>query len=161
MSQRQEQHQRSRLVLADPSEQIPTKSGSVRIHYEDTRFHCVDCGKSGVWTAQEQQWWYEVAKGSYYATANRCVYCRRQRRRRENPPPQYDDRLTWNDRHQIKRATRKIRGINPHIISATLADDFVTVEVRCGGVSSGNTVILKLEYPEWVVHSCEPWLFQP
>ncbi|MCA9203194.1 MAG: zinc-ribbon domain containing protein [Planctomycetales bacterium] len=40
---------------------------------------CVDCGKSQVWSAQQQKWYYEVAKGSLYATAIRCRECRQKR----------------------------------------------------------------------------------
>ena len=39
------------------------------LYYADKNFTCNDCGKTGVWTAQEQQWCYEVAKRSYYSSA--------------------------------------------------------------------------------------------
>ncbi|MCA9162262.1 MAG: zinc-ribbon domain containing protein [Planctomycetales bacterium] len=32
-----------------------------------------------VWSAQQQKWYYEVAKGSLYATAIRCRECRQKR----------------------------------------------------------------------------------
>ncbi len=49
-------------------------------YYQDRRFICRDCGARQVWTAEQQQWWYETAKGYVYATAVRCLTCRRERR---------------------------------------------------------------------------------
>jgi hypothetical protein len=51
--------------------------------YLDTPFECMDCGKAEVWTAAQQKWWYEVAKGYVFTTARRCRVCRgRERQRR-------------------------------------------------------------------------------
>ncbi|HQR06779.1 MAG TPA: zinc-ribbon domain containing protein [Gemmatales bacterium] len=44
--------------------------------YSDQPFQCVDCGKSEVWTAGQQKWWYEVAKGDVFTTVRRCRPCR-------------------------------------------------------------------------------------
>ncbi|SMC29672.1 Probable zinc-ribbon domain-containing protein [Andreprevotia lacus DSM 23236] len=52
-----------------------------RGYYEDIAFTCRDCGARQVWTAEQQQWWYETAKGYVYSTAVRCLGCRQQRRR--------------------------------------------------------------------------------
>ena len=54
----------------------------VRGYYVDVDFTCVDCGVQQVWTASQQKWWYEVAKGYVYSTASRCRACRRQERER-------------------------------------------------------------------------------
>ncbi len=51
-----------------------------RGYYEDLSFTCRDCGAKQVWTAEQQQWWYETAKGYVYSTAVRCLTCRRARR---------------------------------------------------------------------------------
>lgn len=52
--------------------------------YVDIEFHCVGCGTEGVWTAERQKWWYEVAKGGVWTRANRCRECRaKQRAQRE------------------------------------------------------------------------------
>ena len=48
--------------------------------YQDQPFRCVDCDKDEVWTAAQQQWWYEVVQGSVYAHAVRCRPCRLIRR---------------------------------------------------------------------------------
>jgi len=53
--------------------------------YEDAPFRCVDCGKDEVWTATQQKWWYEVAKGFAYSFAKRCRPCRRAKRSPTTP----------------------------------------------------------------------------
>ncbi len=65
------------LILADLSKQAPNNSYCPPTEYSDTEFTCVDCGKEEVWTVRQQQWWYEVAKGSINAGAIRCRDCRR------------------------------------------------------------------------------------
>ena len=50
--------------------------------YVDQPFQCVHCGKEEVWTAAQQKWWYEVAKGNVFTTARRCRACRRRERDR-------------------------------------------------------------------------------
>ena len=65
------------LILADLSKQAPNNSYGPPTEYRDTEFTCVDCGSEEVWTAKQQQWWYEVAKGPINAGAIRCRECRR------------------------------------------------------------------------------------
>lgn len=68
-------------IQADLTKQAPNNSyGGVPLYYEDQPFTCVDCGKEEVWTAEQQQWWYEVAKGSIYSRAVRCRECRANRK---------------------------------------------------------------------------------
>ena len=65
-------------VIADLSQQVPNNSyGAPVLFYIDKPFACIGCGKNEIWTAQQQQWYYEVAKGSLYATAVRCRSCRK------------------------------------------------------------------------------------
>ncbi len=67
-------------IQADLSQQAPSEAYQVvKLHYEDMEFTCADCGRQETWTARQQQWWYEVAKGSRYSTAVRCRECRRAR----------------------------------------------------------------------------------
>ena len=47
-----------------------------RGYYLDEPFRCLDCGSEQVWTAAQQQWWYEVAKGYAFSLARRCRACR-------------------------------------------------------------------------------------
>ncbi len=51
-----------------------------RGYYWDIPFVCVDCGTEAVFTAAQQKWWYEVAKGQVYSIAKRCRACRRARK---------------------------------------------------------------------------------
>ena len=51
--------------------------------YRDYPFHCADCGKLDVWTATQQKWWYEVAKGGILTFATRCRACRKTRREKK------------------------------------------------------------------------------
>ena len=44
--------------------------------YVDKPFVCRDCGVKEIWTAKQQKWWYEVAKGHIDSTAIRCRRCR-------------------------------------------------------------------------------------
>lgn len=68
-------------IQADLTKQAPHNSyGGVPLYYEDTPFTCVDCGKEDIWTAKQQQWWYEVAKGPIYSRAVRCRDCRAKRK---------------------------------------------------------------------------------
>jgi hypothetical protein len=67
-------------VAADLSKQVPNNSYSPRpLFYRDIEFTCTDCGRKRTWTARQQKWYYEVAKGSLYSTAARCSECRRKR----------------------------------------------------------------------------------
>ena len=69
-----------RRIMADLSKQVPNNSYSPPTYYEDRKFCCRDCGKQEVWTAEQQKWWYEAAKGTIYSNAVRCRACRQQRR---------------------------------------------------------------------------------
>lgn len=40
--------------------------------YVDKPFIYRDCGSWQLWTASQQKWWYEVAKGNINSTAVRC-----------------------------------------------------------------------------------------
>lgn len=51
--------------------------------YVDRSFQCKDCGLSEVWTAHQQKWWYETAKGDVWTVAIRCRSCRRRERDRK------------------------------------------------------------------------------
>jgi hypothetical protein len=53
-----------------------------RGYYEDEPFTCTECGSEQVWTAWQQKWWYEVAKGYVYSTAKYCRSCRRREQTR-------------------------------------------------------------------------------
>ena len=75
-------------VLVNPTLLRPTGSYSIpdfveREFYVDRAFQCKGCGKSEVWTASQQKWWYESAKGDVWTIATRCRPCRRLERERK------------------------------------------------------------------------------
>jgi hypothetical protein len=51
---------------------------ATRGYYVDLPFTCRDCRVEQVWTATQQKWWYEVAKGYPYSGPRRCNACRRR-----------------------------------------------------------------------------------
>ena len=67
-------------IPANLKEQAPNNSYGPPLYYADQPFDCVDCGRHEVWTASQQQWYFEVAKGSIYGRAIRCRACRHRRR---------------------------------------------------------------------------------
>jgi hypothetical protein len=54
-----------------------------RGYYVDIEFQCRDCQKQEIWTAAQQKWWYEVAKGNVESRASRCRACRKIERERK------------------------------------------------------------------------------
>jgi hypothetical protein len=79
----------ARGVAVDESALAPNNSYGApkfvyRGYYVDTPFRCKSCGKEEVWTAAQQKWWYEVAKGFVYSTATQCRACRRKEQARRN-----------------------------------------------------------------------------
>ena len=74
-------------ALCNPTLLAPNNSYgteyTLRGYYLDKPFTCTDCGKNETWTATQQKWWYEVAKGEVNTTAIRCRECRRRERSRK------------------------------------------------------------------------------
>src|ERR1700682_5093432 len=64
-------------VGADMTKHAPYNFYGPKLLYRDEEFACKGCGKRGVCTAQQHQWWFEVAKRQINARANRCRPCRR------------------------------------------------------------------------------------
>jgi len=54
----------------------------MRGYYQNIPFRCRGCGKDEIWTAMQQKWWYEVAKGYVYSTASLCRPCRKKEQAR-------------------------------------------------------------------------------
>jgi len=65
-------------IQAHLDRQAPNNSYGPPLWYEDKRKTCVGCGKEFLFSAKEQQHWYEVLKLPIYADANRCAACRRK-----------------------------------------------------------------------------------
>ena len=72
------------IVLADPYQLDHNNTCALLPgYYADKAFTCRDCGVQQVWTAKQQKWWYEVAKGNLDTTAVRCRPCRKIERERK------------------------------------------------------------------------------
>ncbi|NEX21810.1 hypothetical protein G3480_16085 [Thiorhodococcus mannitoliphagus] len=68
-------------------------------YYVDQRFICRDCGAQEVWTASQQKWWYEVAKGHIDSRAVRCRACRRRIRDRKTAQKRHMEAMAVRPRH--------------------------------------------------------------
>ena len=51
--------------------------------YVDLPFNCKHCVTPQIWTAQQQHWWYELAKGDVWTIAILCRPCRIKERERK------------------------------------------------------------------------------
>ena len=70
-------------VLADHDELRHINTyGALPLYYVDKPFVCRDCGVEEVWSAEQQKWWYETAKGHIDSTAVRCRDCRRKQKQK-------------------------------------------------------------------------------
>lgn len=68
-------------VLADASKLAHINTyGDLPRWYQDYPFICLDCGAAQTWTAEQQKWYYEEAKGHLWAVAVRCRPCRQRRK---------------------------------------------------------------------------------
>lgn len=67
--------------------------------YVDTPFVCVDCGSREVWTAKQQKWWYEIAKGTINSKAMRCRPCRNKLRDEKNEQRKHMEEMAKREPH--------------------------------------------------------------
>lgn len=66
-------------VAADPQQlQHNNTYGLLPLFYVDRPYQCRDCGVEETWTAKQQKWWYEIAKGHIDSFAVRCRPCRKR-----------------------------------------------------------------------------------
>ncbi len=70
--------------LLAPSNSYGRPAFVERGYYMDVLYKCQDCGKEETWSATQQKWWYEVAKGNVETRATRCNSCRRIERERRD-----------------------------------------------------------------------------
>lgn len=68
------------LSALAPCNSYGTPQFVARGYYEAQDFICRDCGAAQLWTAKQQKWWYETAKGYVYSKAVRCLPCRIEHR---------------------------------------------------------------------------------
>lgn len=68
-------------ILADAARLAHINTyGNLPAYYIDYHFQCADCGSHETWTAEQQKWYYEEAKGHIWAVAVRCRACRQKNR---------------------------------------------------------------------------------
>jgi hypothetical protein len=91
----------------------------VRGYYVDVPFNCQTCGKPQIWTASQQKWWYEVAKGSVFSTATECRACRQQKKKQGE-----QGRAGGGDPNRYKDAGLLIARVRSEIEPGLLAAGF-------------------------------------
>jgi hypothetical protein len=69
-------------ALLAPYKSYGAPDYAMRGYYQDLPFRCHGCGKEEIWTASQQKWWYEVAKGYVYSRAKLCRPCRKKEQAR-------------------------------------------------------------------------------
>jgi hypothetical protein len=83
-------------IPADLGQQSREGQWTSRKWYTDVSYRCKDCGKPCQWTALEQLWYYEIAKGPLSSEASRCEPCRIKHRTE-----------AANQSERLKEATQK------------------------------------------------------
>lgn len=67
--------------------------------YLDKPFICRDCGAEEVWTAKQQKWWYEIAKGHIDSTAVHCRKCRNIRKAEKDAQKKHMEEMALREPH--------------------------------------------------------------
>jgi len=78
-------------------------------YYIDRRFSCHDCGRSEVWTAEQQKWWTEICHRSIDSEAVLCRRCRQTRREafRQRSADHPGSNLLGEQRDQLRALCEK------------------------------------------------------
>lgn len=73
------------IILPVDRSKVHARSALPQIpkYYRDMPFACIDCGREEVWTASQQKWWYETARGDWEQKAVRCRTCRQKEQTRK------------------------------------------------------------------------------
>jgi hypothetical protein len=127
-------------IRVDPTALVPCNSYGPpdfieRGYYLDVPFTCASCGSEEVWTASQQKWWYEVAKGSLYSGAKLCRTCRR------------DARLHKGKAHPLQNAGRWFGLIRDELGPALLTADWHPVV----GVGESHPTLLSYDQGDVIV----------
>jgi hypothetical protein len=67
-------------IKADMTKHAPHNSFGPPMWYVDEHHKCKDCGREFIFTARQQQHWFEVLQIPIHVIANRCAGCRRKQR---------------------------------------------------------------------------------
>ncbi|MBB3169452.1 zinc-ribbon domain containing protein [Simiduia aestuariiviva] len=79
----------------------------IPLFYLDREFNCKKCGKTEIWTAERQKWWYEVAKGSFETTAAVCRECRDKKKAYVDQQKAHLEELKKKKPHQNEKFFKK------------------------------------------------------
>lgn len=71
------------VIPVDPDALNLGNSYERPLFYRDIAYNCRDCGVPEIWSAANQQWYYESAGGYFFNTAVRCRACRKVERERK------------------------------------------------------------------------------
>lgn len=83
--------------------------GCLPLFYVDKPFICRDCGAEEIWTAKQQKWWYEMAKGHIDSTAIRCRKCRDKIKHEKDIQRQHMEKVAKIAPHPNEQFFRKNR----------------------------------------------------
>ncbi|EGV27503.1 hypothetical protein ThidrDRAFT_4684 [Thiorhodococcus drewsii AZ1] len=99
-----------------PEWAVPVNQAEVHYHsmffdiplfYLDKEFVCKDCGAKEIWTAKQQKWWYEIAKGALETTAVRCSACRKKIREEKERQKKHMREMAERDPHKNEAFFKK------------------------------------------------------
>jgi len=97
-------------ILANLPPLIPYNThGQLPEYYMDKEFICRDCGSNELWTATQQKWWYEVAKGSIYSNAVRCRSCREKVKEAKERQKKHMEEMALKKPHPNEAFFKKVK----------------------------------------------------
>ena len=95
-------------VRADHSELVHNNTyGPLPYFYIDRPFVCRDCGSHEIWTAEQQKWWYEVAKGNIDSFAVRCRACRDKIKAKKDLQKEHMKKMAMKQPHPNEEFLKK------------------------------------------------------
>jgi|SRR5882724_8491435 len=97
-------------IEADLSKHAPHNSHGPPMWYVDEKKKCEECGREFIFTARQQQHWFEVLKIPIQVTANRCASCRKKRRGKIAAQKQHMTEMAKRPRHPNEAFFRKKAG---------------------------------------------------
>lgn len=90
---------RRHRIKADPSKLACPGGYRQPDYYRDKQQNCIDCGVKFVFTAEEQQVWYEKYGIPHYALKCRCGECRERHKTRQEMKTAYDNAVQTAKTH--------------------------------------------------------------
>jgi len=94
-------------IKADLSKHAPHNSHGPPLWYVDQHNKCVDCNREFIFTARQQQYWFEILKIPIYVYADRCPGCRAKRRAELATQKKHMEEMAKRPRHPNEAFFRK------------------------------------------------------